>query len=238
MDEGAAIGPILEHMLPVQYAWNSSRWVVPDPVPSRSARWAGLEPLRDFRELFWFRWLDSATSARLPFSSARVAPLVDIVAFLRDEVDPREVHQLAALFALLDWAREGLTDSDSPSSIETLPVPAVYASLRLWLELGIRPAPAARPSRDGQVARLLALGSPAQTVRASELALSRLRTSGLPWDSEPHPIGKAVARFYPTLSSAEAARVALAVMIPISAEETFALSRRLLVPVDEQETVA
>lgn len=237
-DEGAAIGPILDHMLPVQYAWGSSRWVVPDPQPSRAARWAGFDPLRDFRELFWSRWLDSATVARLPFSSARVAPLVDVVAFLRGEVDAREVQQLAGLFALLAWPRDGLTDSSSPPSAETLPVPAVYASLRLWLELGVRPAPDTRAPRDGQVARLLTLGSTAQTARASDLALSRLRTDGLPWDTEPRPAGKAVARFHPTPSSAEAARLALAVMIPISAEETFALSKRLLVPLDEQETVA
>lgn len=235
---GAAIGPILEHMLPVQYAWDASRWVIPDPQPSRSARWAGLDPLGDFRELFWSRWLASVPLGRLPFSSARNAPLADVVALLRGEVDAREVHRLAALFALLDWPRQGVEDRCGPSSGETVPVPPGYAALRLWIELGIRPPPDARPPRDGQVARLLSLGSPVQAARASELALSRLRTDGLPWNTEPRPTGKAVARFRTRLSPDEAARLALAILVPISREDTIALARRIWVPVDEQETAA
>ncbi len=236
-DEGA-IGPILEHMLPVQYAWQSSRWVVPDPQPSRAARWTGADPLSDARELLWSRWLDSAAIARLPFAGARNAPLTDIIALLRGEVDAREVHRLAALFALLGWPGVGAADPISPSPEEMSAVSPAYASVRLWLELGIHPRPDGRPPRDGQVARLLSLGSPAQVARASELALSRLRSDGLPWNTEPCPTGKGVARFRAMLAPEEAARFGLAILVPISREDTLALARRLWVPVDEQETAA
>lgn len=234
--DGPAIGPILEHMLPVKFDWRRSRWTVPDPLPSRLPRWSGRDPLADFREMFWSRWLDSASIDRLPFRGARQAPLADVVALLRGDVDAREVQELAAMFALLDWTSEHCAVVISSGAV--LPIPPCYAALRLWLELGAGPAAGERPSRDGDVARLVSLGSPAQAARASELALSRLRTSGLPWNTEPRPTGKAVARFRGTFSAQEAARVALAIMVPITPEDTFALARRLWVPLDEQETAA
>lgn len=233
-NDGASMGPIMEHMLPVKFDWHRARWTVPDPLPSRLPRWTGADPLADFREVFWARWLDSAPLHRLPFRSARHAPLADVVDLLRGDVDVREVHRVAALFALLDWS--GAYRVGAVSNSDPLPIPAGYAALRLWLELGIAPAPEERSPRDGDVARLASLGSPAQVARATELALARLRTSGLPWGTEPRPTGKAVARFRATFSMEEAARVALAIMVPITPEDTLALARRFWVPIDEQET--
>jgi CRISPR-associated protein Csx17 len=242
--DGATVGPVLEHMLPVER--DGSRWKVPDPdrrhersgsYASRSRRWTGGDPLGDFRALFWSRWLDSAVLPRLPFAGARCASLADVAALLRGEVDVREVHRLVGLFALLDW--QGNTSAECVErSRASAPVPPAYAALRLWLELGTRPAPDSRPPRDGNVARLLSLGSAAQVERAAALALSRLRVDGLPWSTEPRPTGKAVARFQATIPREEAARMALAVMIPVSLEDTLTLSRRLWVPTDEEETAA
>lgn len=239
---GTAVGPVLEHVLPIER--RGSHWVVPDPdrkdpkrsgsYSSRSRRWAGLDPLGDFRALFWSRWLDSAELPRLPFAGARYVPLADIMALLDGEVNVNEVHRLAALFALLDWRANEPTEYAGYSA-EIVPISPGYAALRLWLELGIRPAHDARPPRDGQVAHLLSLGTQAQVERACALALSRLRIDGLPWSTDPRPTGKAVARFHATISLEQAARLGLAVMIPISREDTLKLSRRLWVPSDEKE---
>jgi CRISPR-associated protein Csx17 len=233
--EGAAVGPILEHMLPV-LRWDGRAWAVREKPPSRSLRWAGLDPLGDFKELFWSRWLASIDLPRLPFAAARFVSFDDIVALLRGDVSVRDVHRLAGLYALLDW--QSLGSGQAAASGASIPVPPAYAALRLWLELGIRPPSDSRPPRDGAVARLLSLGSASQVERAVALALARLRVDGLPWSTDPRPTGKAVARFSATITSDEATRMLLAVLAPVSKDDALALSRRLWVPIDEQETAA
>jgi CRISPR-associated protein Csx17 len=232
-------------MLPVER--HGPRWVLFDPnrkdptrhgsYSSRSRRWAGLDPIGDFQALLWSRWLDGAELPSLPFVGARAASLDDVAALLRGEVSVREVHRLAGLFALLDWQPSQATDHVEPSG-GTMSVPPAYVALRLWLELGIKPPLDSRPPQDANVARLLSLGGREHVERAAALALSRLRVNGLPWTTDPRPTGKAVARFHAEIPPDEAARMALAVMIPISRKDTLELSRRLRVPVDEQESVA
>jgi CRISPR-associated protein Csx17 len=231
--EGAALGPVLEHMLPVRFDWRGRVWAVPDPPPSRLLRWAGLDPLGDFKELFWSRWLDGAELPRLPFAAARFASFDDIAALLRGDVNVREVHHLAGLYALLDW------QSSEPERVKSdagVTLPPTYAALRLWLDLGIAPPSGSRPPRDGAVARLLSFGGARQVERSVALALARLRVDGLPWSTDPRPTGEAVAHFAAAIAGDEAARMALAVLVPISKDDTLALSRRLWVPIDEQET--
>ncbi len=238
--KGAAVGPILEHMLPVRWNWKSGDWTVPKDPPSRPLRWAGLNPLGDFKDLFWFRWLDSAELPRLPFAAARYAPLKDIAALLRGDVNIREVHRLAALYALLDWQNHNqpLETEQATASGAGVFLPPSYVALRLWLDLGIDPPLESRPPRDGTVARLLSLGSARGVEKAVEVVLRRLRVNGLPWRTDPRPTGKAVARFAATIPANEAARMLLAVLAPISKDDTLALSRRLWVPIDERETTA
>jgi len=243
--EGMAVGPILEHMLPVEH--RAGRWIVPDPdrrdstrhgsYSSRSRQWAGLDRLGDFKALFWSRWLDGAELPRLPFAAARSASFEDIAALLRGDVNVGDVHRLAGLYALLDWWRSPAAGRAAQASAAA-PVAPSYAALRLWLELGINPPSDSRPPRDGTVARLLSLGSTSQVERAAVLALARLQIDGLPWSTDPRPTGKAVARFAATIASDDAARMVLAVLIPISTEDTLVLSRRLWVPIDEKETIA
>ena len=235
--EGAVVGPILEHMLPVRYSWDDRAWTVPESPPSRSLRWSGLNPLGDFGDLFWYRWLDSAELPRLPFAAARFARLADIAALLRGDVNIREVHRLAALYALLDWQNHNqpLETEQATASGAGVSLPPSYVALQLWLDLGIDPPPESRPPRDGTVARLLSLGSASGVEKAVEVALGRLRVNGLPWRTDPRPTGKAVARFTATIPGDEAARMLLAVLVPILKDDTLALSRRLWVPIDEQE---
>ncbi len=233
----AGVGPVLEHMLPVRYDRATRSWKAPDPPPSRPLRWAGLEPLADFKALLWYRWFDSADFDRLPFAGARSAPLGDIAALLRGQVDVREVHRLAGLFALLDWQNSdpGWCQPGASGSVAT--VPPAYAALRLWFELGIKPAPDSRPPRDGEVVRLLSIGQTEQAQRAAARALSRLRLDGLPWDEEPRPMGKAVASFEPVVPDVEAARLAVALMVPIARKDVIALSQRLWVAAEETKTL-
>lgn len=233
-ERARAVGPILEHLLPLRFDWSRRTWFLPDPQPSRPYWWARLNPLREFGALFWQRWLDGAELDRLPFGATRTAPLADVVRLLRGEVDVAEVHRLVGMLALLDW-REGTRYPNMPGgsgAIDHRPsLPPSYAALRAWFDLGVNPAGEDEGLvRDGQVARLLAFGGARQVERAAEGAISRLAVRGLPWPKGPRPMGKAVARFHGKVSEAEASRMALAVMIPISRSETHRLFRRLWVP--------
>jgi CRISPR-associated protein Csx17 len=235
-DGGQKVGPILEQLLPVQYRWDRATWTVADSSASRSV-WSDRMPLRDFQVLLWRRWLISAGLPRLPFAGARTAPVDDVLRLLRGELDVAKIHRLTPLFALLGWQdtdSAGLSGSASPR----LPLSPPYAALRLWFELGIAPADASRPPRDGEVPRLLSLGRGPQIDIAVERALGRLRIQGLPWQEQPSPIGKAVVKAHPRVTAAEAQLMALAVLVPVSRADTLALSRRLLVAVIEKEISA
>lgn len=234
-ERGRAVGPILENLLPVEYQWGRSRWITQGSA-STQVTWSGRAPLRDFQTLLWRRWLASDGLDRLPFGGARAALLDDVLLLLRGEVDVREVHRLTPLFALVDWQNAGPAETNQLP--HRLPLMPAYAALRLWLELGIRPARGRRPPRDGEVPRLVSLAGVNHVEKAVERALARLRVDGLPWNKEPAPIGKGVVTARPRLTQLESERLALALMIPISRADTLALAHRLWVAVKEKEISA
>jgi CRISPR-associated protein Csx17 len=238
---GSAVGPLLEHLLPLHYDWGGQTWELPDPEPSRPYRWSCLNPQREFGALLLQRCRDSQKLDFVPFRAGRTAPLEDVIKLLRGEIDIADVHRLTALFALLDWQNQrtagSVPVSQPVNTRSSLPVPPAYAALRLWFELGIRPS-GARPPRDGAVVRLISIGGRSQVENAVELALARLRSSGLPWPDTPPPMGKAVARFGCSVSEQEAERMAVAVMVPISEFSTHTLARSLWVPFNQPECEA
>jgi CRISPR-associated protein Csx17 len=230
-----AVGPILEQFLPVQYQWGNGAWTAAD-VTAAAVAWSGRSPVRDFQTLLWRRWLAVEGLPRLPFGGVRSAPLNDVLRLVRGELDIGEVHKLIFLFAHLGWQTATMVECQ-PEDDTLIPIPHAYAALRLWLELGIRPAPNSHPPRDGEVPRLLSLGGVRQVETAVSRALSRLRIQGLPQFS-PAPMGKAVATAQPRLTASEAERMAVAVLVPISDKDTYLLSRRLLVATLEKEIPA
>jgi CRISPR-associated protein Csx17 len=239
-DADRTVGPILEQLLPVRYQWDRNAFVLAEDQGGATPEWSGRLPLHDFQSLLWHRWLASEGVKRLPFAGKRTAPLDDVLRLIRGELDLHEVHRLVPFFALLDWPNAELGDVHPSTTEKThLPIPASYAALRLWFELGIRPDPEERPPGDGVIPRALSLGGGAHLERAIGRALARLRIQGLPWwDDEPAPTRKAVATLSARLPIEEAERMALAVMVPISRADTLALSRRLWVATIEKEMSA
>jgi CRISPR-associated protein Csx17 len=233
---GHMVGPILEQLLPVQYRWDRSTWTVPENATTPSV-WSGRMLLGDFQALFWRRWLISDGLPRLPFAGARGAPVDDVLRLLRGELDVAEIHRLTPLFALLGW-QEADSEVLNGAVRPRLPLSPAYAVLRLWIELGVAPTGASRPPRDGEVPRLISLGSGPQIEIAVGRALGRLRVQGLPWHEQPPPMGKAVVKAQPRVTASEAQLMALAVLVPVSHTDTLALSRRLLVTVIEKEISA
>jgi CRISPR-associated protein Csx17 len=233
---GQMMGPILQQLLPVRYRWDRATWTVAESATAAPV-WSGRLPMRDFQALLWQRWRLSEGLPRLPFAGARKAPLDDVLSLLRGELDVALIHRLTPLFALLDWQATpspGLSSTVRPR----LPLSPAYAALRLWLDLGVSPPVASPPPRDGEVPRLLSLGGGPQVGIAVERALARLRYQGLPWHEQTPPTGKAVVKAKPRISAAEAQLMALAIMVPISRDDTLALSQRLHVAFIEKEISA
>jgi CRISPR-associated protein Csx17 len=233
---GRTVGPVLEQLLPVHYRWDRAVWAAAENAAAPSV-WSGRTPLRDFQALLWRRWLISEGLPRLPFAGARKAPIDDVLSLLRGELDVAKIHRLTPLFALLGW-QDSASAGSSSAVKHHLPLSPAYAALRLWLELGVAPSATSRPPRDGEVPRLLSLGGGPQVGIAVERALERLRVQGLPWHEQSEPMGKAVVNARPRVAAAEAQLMALAVLVPISRDDTLALSRRLLVAVIEKEISA
>lgn len=232
-----SVGPILEQLLPVSYSWGRQTWTAPkDKSKALASLWSDRLPLRDFQSLLWRRWLTSEGLPRLPLRGARTARLDDVLQLIRGELDIGEVHRVFPLFALLDWHNAGpINASTTPYQRRRLPIPAAYAAIRLWFDLGISPRGDATPPRDADIPRLLSLGGVAQVEQAVTRAFARLRIQGLPWDEEPAPTRKAVATASPRMTNTEAKLMALAVMVPISTNSTLTLSRRLWVAATEKE---
>lgn len=232
-DEGDRLRPLVEQLLPVRYEPKARALRVPDPAPPARIVWRGQTPVRDFAALLWRRWLDTSDCAQLPFGGTRPAPLADVVAALRGELDAARIHDLVAAFLVLD----GSGSFAMPPQTATYVVPPAYVVLRLWIELGIRPLTGSRRPMDGDVVRAVVAGVPADLGRATVRAAERLRVAGLPgsWPDDQRPAGRAVARPAPRTSSGEAARLALALLVPIEPRAIDELARRLHIPAREMD---
>lgn len=226
-DEADRLRPLVEQLLPVRYEATARALRVPDPAPPARIAWRGQPPARDFAALLWRRWLDTVDATCFPLGGTRSASLDDVVAAFRGQADVARIHDLVTAFLVLD----GSGPSAAPQAT-TCPVPPAYAILRLWIELGIRLLPGSRRPMDGDVVRGIVAGGAAHVGRASVRAAQRLRVMGLPgsWPDHQRPAGRAVARPAPRVSPEDAARLALAVLVPIGTHAVGQLARCLHVP--------
>lgn len=227
------IGGLLAQLLPLDERrnWNKERGA--DVIS-----WAGLNPPQDFAELLWRRWLMSAgsTLGHLALRARRTAPLADAARLLRGELDVKQIHRLVPLYALLDWRNRHEVEW-SPKVATPSAIPPAYAILRCWVDLAIYPPKDKAGERDGTIIRLLAVGRPQEASHAAALALRRLRIRGLPVrQGDARPFGKAVANAEVVVSSDEAPRLALAVLVPISTNDMLVLADRLRVESPERQT--
>lgn len=227
-EEGDRLRPLVEQLLPVRYEPGPRALRVPDPAPPARIAWGRQAPARDFAALLWRRWLDSSDAACFPLGGARIAPLADVMAAVRGELDVSRIHDLVTAFLVLD----GSGPSTVPLQTISYSMSPVYAVLRLWIELGIHPFSNSRRPMDGDVVRGILTGGAAEVGRATVRAAQRLRVTGLPgsWPDDQRPAGRAVACPAPRVLPAEAARLALALLVPIGPRAIDRLARRLHVP--------
>lgn len=230
VSDDARVRPVVEQFLPVEYDSKIRALRVPDPPPAARIAWRRQNPRHDFAGLFWRRWLDTADAASLPLGGTRCAALEDVLCLLSAELDVARVHELLAGFLVLDETGTARTRRRTPP-INARPIPPAYAALRLWLELGIRPADGTRRPMDGDVARGIVSGTPGGVERAVARAGGRLRVDGLPgrWPDESRPRGGSVALPQPRITNEEARLLPLGLLVPVDSEAIDLLARRLYI---------
>jgi CRISPR-associated protein Csx17 len=233
------VGGLLWQLLPIDanHTWSKERG-------ASVLAWGRAAPQQAFSELLWRRWLCSlgAGMRHLAIRGRRTAPLADLVQLLNGELDLTLIHELAPLYGLLDWRgfqpRYSERSTGSFADNEALrPIPPAYAVLRAWLHLAIYPRDDDPVERDAGVLRLLATLNAVQANRAISRALQRLRIRGLPTtDEDNRPFGKSLPQAQIESSSELARRLPLALLVPISSNDTYSLARCLLVQSPDHET--
>jgi len=229
--------PLACQILPVKYHGPWRTWRLPDQAPTDRVPWRGLQPDREFARLFWRRWLDAIGRNQrdaLPFGATRTAPLGDVLAMLSGRLDAGRIQSYCSAFLTLDWSHKdggALECGRAP-----LPTPTMYAVLRLWLDVGVRPPQDRGPSWDTSVAQCLLRGDPDAMRAATRLASGHLQVVGLPSreGERARRAGRSVARPQPACTREEARCMAMAVLVPIDAHDTERLARRLWIATGEE----
>jgi CRISPR-associated protein Csx17 len=123
--------PLLGSLLPLKLGKNG--WYLPSDEPSYQAVWTGADVCHDLAAVLSRRYLDSLTDDRPALVSSLGAPLADVLAFLRGELDDHLIGRWIEALALIGWQ---LTKVDElPPGRQAHVVPIEYAALRVLLEL-------------------------------------------------------------------------------------------------------
>lgn len=128
--------PMLGSLLPLKLGQNGCY------LPSKSERsyqavWTGTDVCRDLAAVLARRYLDSLTDDRPALASSFGAPLGDVLAFLRGELDDHLIGRWIEALSLIGW-RLAKVDEPRPQP-ESHAVPIEYAALRSLLELECEP---------------------------------------------------------------------------------------------------
>ncbi len=118
------VQPFLGSLLPLKHRMNG--WYLPNQTDDRSkqAVWTGFDLWSDLSQVLSRRYLDSLNDEQPALMSCRPAPLEDILAFMRGELDNHRIARWTEAMSLIGWR----WDSQG-KRIET-PLPSEEVSLR------------------------------------------------------------------------------------------------------------
>ena len=126
--------PMLGSLLPLKLG--RSGWFLPEKGDrSNQAVWSGSDLCSDLSLVLHRRYIDSLDDYRPALRSARGAPLRDILAFLRGDLDDHLIACWVEALSLIGWEIGGdeMLSDDDECAIES--IPPAYAALRSLLEL-------------------------------------------------------------------------------------------------------
>jgi CRISPR-associated protein Csx17 len=233
--------PMLGSLLPLTLGTGGT-WYLPDP-PSRQAVWSGTDLCHDLAAVLARRYLDSLTDERPALVSAFGAPLEDILAFLRGELDDHQIARWIEALSLIDW-RLVKDDGQPPDRNDAGPsaIPLEYAALRALLELECERRETGDTSkrRSQQPVALLCKRSASTLPRAVTEALRWIAIWGVPnpgseasRKNKPRLAGRDIVSLQSFLPSVDPARLAAAVCIPLHWRDRPVLYRTVSLPQPE-----
>jgi CRISPR-associated protein Csx17 len=214
--------PMLGSLLPLKLGQNG--WYLPSKGDrSYQAVWTATDLCHDLAALLARRYLDSLTDDRPALVSSFGAPLEDVLAFLRGELDDNLIGRWIEALSLIGWKLTRVDERPPERQIHAVPIE--YAALRVLLELECE------QRQTGDTAKRRSLQPIALLCQRSTSALPLALSEALRWISiwgvpNPDPksrsekerlAGRDIIRipassFHPTVS---ATRLAAAVCIPV-----------------------
>ena len=231
--------PMLGSLLPLNLG--PSGWFLPTKGDrSHQAVWSGTDICHDLASVLGRRYLDSLTDDYPALVSTFGAPLRDVLAFLRRELDDQLIARWVEALSLIAW--ELVKVNEPPVADwewEEHAIPADYAALRTLVELECEPQEegATQKRRSQQPVSLLCQRSASTLPLAVTEALRWIAIWGLD-----NPFGKKAAaeksrlagrdiispRTFSTITNAT--RLAAAVSIPLHWRDRSAIFRAVSLP--------
>jgi len=209
---------------------------------SHQAVWSGADLCHDLAMVLWRRYMDSLTEDRPALVSAFGAPLCDVLAFLRGNLDDQLIARWAEALSLIEWRLIKVEEeAHSDGDLEPLAIPPEYAALRgvLELECERREEGERTKRRSQQPISLLCQRSASTLPLAVTEALRWIGIWGVPnpyaqkTEAEKKRLSGRDIISLPSAAisvSADAARLAAAVCIPLHWRDRNALYRAVALP--------
>jgi CRISPR-associated protein Csx17 len=229
--------PMLGSLLPLKLGKNG--WYLPSDERSYQAVWTGTDVCHDLAFVLARRYLDSLTDDQPALVSGFGAPLADVLAFSRGELDDHLIGRWIEALSLIGWRESTNVDEHRPEQ-QAHVVPIEYAALRVLLELECK------QRKTGDIAKRRSQQSIILLCQCSSSTLPVAVSEALRWISiwgVPNPdrrsrsekerlagrdiIRMSASRFHPTVSST---RLAAAVCIPVHWSERDRLFREISLP--------
>lgn len=232
------VSPMLGSLLPLKVG--PSGWFLPTKGErSHQAVWTGTDVCHDLAAVLARRYMDSLTDDRPAFVSSFGAPLEDVLAFLHGDLDDHLIARWIEGLSLIGWRLRKVEDQPTDGDSEPPAIPPEYAALRTLLELECE------PRKDGDTKKRRSQQPISLLCQRSASTLSLAVTEALRWiaiwgvpnpdreaarDGKERLTGRDIIKPAAFASSADAARLAAAVCIPLHWRDRSALYRAVSLP--------
>lgn len=128
--------PMLGSLLPLKLErWGWHLPVPPKEKPSKQAVWTGTDVCHDLAAVLGRRYMHSLTDERPALVSSFGAPLEDVLAFLRRELDDQLIARWIEALSLIGWKLVEVENEPADGDWEPPAIPPEYAALRTLIEL-------------------------------------------------------------------------------------------------------
>ncbi len=227
--------PMLGSLMPLKLG--PSGWFLPTKGDlSKQAVWSGTDVCHDLAAVLARRYMDSLTDERPALVSSFGAPLDDVLAFLRSDLDDHLIARWIEALSLIGWRLSNVKD-EPDEDWQPAAIPPEYAALRTLLEVECesRKEGDTKKRRSHQPIALLCQRSASTLPLAVTEALRWIAIWGVknPYknkDEKERLAGRDIIKPTSFAPSTDAARLAAAVCIPLHWRDRSALYRAVSLP--------